>query len=71
MNKHVPHIYNITPRNIWVFCPKLFCQHICSLTYNHDIINNSMKTHDVSLHFLKRFSVKKGHYMLYTFLYMI
>jgi len=50
--------------------PECFCQKISSFAYNHDVVNYSMKAHDISLHILERLPHEKRIDMLYTLIDM-
>ena len=54
MNECIAHIYYVAPRHLGMLVPEIFCQEIGCLTDNHDVIDDSMKAHDVSFHVLKR-----------------
>ena len=53
MNQHITHIYDIAPRYLGMIVAKILCQQIGSFTYNHDIIDHSMKTHFIGFHILE------------------
>ena len=42
MNQEVPHISNLPPLHIRMSLTELERQHICRLTYNHNVVDNGM-----------------------------
>lgn len=70
MNQYIPHIYNVAPWHFGMLQSEFLCQHIGSFSNNHDVVNNRVETHDVSLHFLKTFALKEIHYIANAFLDM-
>ena len=66
MNQYIAHIDDITPRYFIVTITKLFCKQICSLAYNHYIIDHSMKTHSVCCHLLIGFVFEEIQYIIDT-----
>lgn len=53
MYQRIAHIYDVSPRHIWMPLAKNLCQQIGSFTYNHDIIDHSMKAHYIGFHVLE------------------
>lgn len=71
MNQDIAHIYYIALRNIGMTQAEISCQQIGSFAYYHDVINHSMKAHDVCSHVFERLLLEERIDMLYAFINMV
>ena len=70
MHQYITHIYDIAPRYFRMIISKFYRKKICSFSDNHDIIDNSMKAHNICFHILECLPLEVVINVFYTFVNM-